>query len=197
MVVLIVATAFVGNRDKSGETVPAGEWAQSVCGAVGVWRGEIEAIVRGRSAPARAIGGHGTEEPQSQTPQGRTRLVRARARARRAGDRRRWSTGIDNAGMPDTPQGEDAAKQVSDWADAPARDLEDAQDSLDEEADTLEEALEQLTRARRMRSAAALDERCQDDRRRRRARSRSSRPRSVTRARANSFARRSSRHEHD
>ena len=44
---VLVATAMVGNRDDSGETVPAGQWAQSVCGSIGVWRGEIEDIVDG------------------------------------------------------------------------------------------------------------------------------------------------------
>ena len=42
---------------------------------------------------------------------------------------------------PTTPQGEEAAKQASDWADASVTSLEDAQDALDEEPDTLEEAL--------------------------------------------------------
>ena len=36
--------------------------------------------------------------------------------------------GIDNAGIPDTPQGEEAAEQVSEWADAALDDLEEAQD---------------------------------------------------------------------
>jgi hypothetical protein len=55
--------------------------------------------------------------------------------------------GIDNAGVPDSPQGEEAATQVSDWADAAKSDLEDAQDALDTEADTLEDAVRQLTGA--------------------------------------------------
>ena len=38
---VIVVGAAVGGNDDAGETVPAGVWAQSVCGAVGVWRGEI------------------------------------------------------------------------------------------------------------------------------------------------------------
>ena len=55
--------------------------------------------------------------------------------------------GVDNAGVPDTPEGEEAAEQVSDWADSALDDLEEAQDSLDEEADSLEEAIDQLTDA--------------------------------------------------
>ena len=44
IVLVLVATGLIGDRDKSGESVPAGEWAQDVCAAVGVWRGEEEAI---------------------------------------------------------------------------------------------------------------------------------------------------------
>ena len=57
----------------------------------------------------------------------------------RHGDRQRRRAGH--------PQGEEAAKQLSDWADSSHDDLEAAQDSLDEEADTLEDAIKQLTGA--------------------------------------------------
>jgi hypothetical protein len=144
IVVLLVATAMIGNRDDSGETVPAGQWAQSVCGSIGVWRGEIEDIVDGiRQAPAT---GTGVEEPQSQTPQGSPSLVRAgleeSVRATEV-----LVTGIDNAGIPDTGQGEAAAQQVSSWADTSLANLEKAQDSLDEEAETPQEAIAQLAGA--------------------------------------------------
>ena len=138
---VLVATAMVGNRDDSGETVPAGQWAQSVCGSIGVWRGEIEDIVDGiRQAPAT---GTGLEEPQSQTPQGSPSLVRSgleeSVRATEV-----LVTGIDNAGTPDTDQGEAAAQQVASWADTSLANLNKAEDSLDTEAATPEEAIAQL-----------------------------------------------------
>ena len=37
--------ALVGRDDNKGQTVSAGDWADSVCGSVAVWRGEIESIV--------------------------------------------------------------------------------------------------------------------------------------------------------
>ena len=74
VIVVLVVTAFIGNRDKSGETVPSSEWAQSVCGAVGVWRGEIKAAVADVRL-ARAVGGT-TEEPQSQTKRAGNSRVR-------------------------------------------------------------------------------------------------------------------------
>jgi hypothetical protein len=145
VVVVLVATAMVGNRDDSGETVPAGQWAQSACGSIGVWRGEIEAIVDSvRQAPS--TGTMGTEEPQSQTAQGRAASVRAALeRAVRATEN--LVTGIDNAGIPETSRGEDAAAQVSSWADTSVATLEKAQDSLDTEAATPQEAIAQLAGA--------------------------------------------------
>ena len=142
LLVLVVA-ALIGSRSR--ETVSAGEWAQNVCGAVGVWRGEVEAIVEDvRTPPAR--GATGTEEPQSETPQGRTGLVR-QGLERGVEATKTLVEGIDRAGVPDTANGEEAANVVSDWADSAVDRLEEAQDSLDEEADTLEAAVRQATGA--------------------------------------------------
>ena len=142
---MILVAAAIGGRDKSDETVPAGEWAQSVCGAVGVWRGEFEAVIEDIRTPA-AQGNAGIDEPQSETPQTRRGFVRAGLEvAVQATDT--LVEGIDNAGTPDTAQGEQAAQQLSDWASSSKDELEQAQDSLDEEADTLEDAIRQLTTA--------------------------------------------------
>jgi hypothetical protein len=139
---VIVVAALIGGRDESGETVPAGEWAHNVCGAVGVWRGELEAIVEDIRTPG-AFGATGTEEPQSETPQGRTGFVRSGLeRAIQATET--MVEGIDNAGTPDTENGEEAANDVSVWAERALDDLEEAEDSLDEEADTIEESVEQF-----------------------------------------------------
>ena len=54
IVLLVLVTAAIGNRDESGETVSAGKWAQNVCGAVGVWRGELEATVEDGRPPTSA-----------------------------------------------------------------------------------------------------------------------------------------------
>jgi len=147
VIAVILVAAAIGGRDKSDETVPAGEWAQSVCGAVGVWRGEFEAVIEDIRTPA-AFGDAGVDEPQSETPQTRRGFVRAGLEvAVQATDT--LVEGVDNAGVPDTPGGEQAAQQVSDWAGSSKDDLEQAQDSLDDEADTLEEGIEQLTGAAR------------------------------------------------
>jgi hypothetical protein len=145
VLVVILVTAAIGNRDNAGETVPAGEWAQSVCGAVGVWRGQLEDIVEEIRTPS-ATAAAGSAEPQSETPQTRTGFVRTGLeRAVSATDT--MVDGVENAGVPDTPGGTEAARIVSDWADSAKDDLEEAQDSLDEEADSLEDSIEQLAEA--------------------------------------------------
>ena len=63
VVLVILFAALIGNRDKSGEPVPAGEWAQSVCGAIGVWRGELEATVEDIRTPTSAGSGIGLHCP--------------------------------------------------------------------------------------------------------------------------------------
>jgi hypothetical protein len=143
-IVAVIGVAALLADDNRGETVSAGEWAQSVCGTVGVWRGELESIVEDIRTPTSA--GSGSEEPQSETPQGRTGFIRqGLERAVQATET--MVTGVENAGTPDTAQGEDAAALVSDWADSALDDLEEAEESLDEEADSLEDAIEQLTEA--------------------------------------------------
>jgi hypothetical protein len=146
LVLVVIVTAMIGNRDDSDETVSAGEWAQNVCGAVGVWRGELEATVEQIRTPPAAAGGD--VEPQSETPQERTGFIRTGLeRAVQATET--MVEGVENAGVPDTAEGGQVADIVSDWADSALDDLEDAEDSLDEEADSLEESIAQLTGAAR------------------------------------------------
>jgi hypothetical protein len=142
VVLLIVVTAAIGTRDDEGEMVPAGEWAQSMCGTFGVWRAQMQAIVEDIRTPP-AFGGPGTEEPQSETPQGRTGFVRS-GLDRAIDATETMIEGVENAGTPDTPNGEEVAQIVADWADEAKDDLEQAQDSLDEQADSLQAAVEQV-----------------------------------------------------
>ena len=143
--VVLVVTAAIGNRNKKGETVAAGDYAQTVCGAVGTWRGEMEAIIDDVRTPP-AFGALGDEEPQSQTPQGRTGLVHSGLQSSVRATKT-LVEGIAYAGTPDTPQGSAAASQLSDWAEVSKKNLEKAQDSLDRQAQTLESAVSQLTSA--------------------------------------------------
>lgn len=146
IVLLVLVTAAIGNRDESGETVSAGKWAQNVCGAVGVWRGELEATVEDVRTPSSAA--PGVEEPQSETPQGRTGFVRKGVeRAVQATDT--LIEGIENAGVPDVDQGQEAADIANRWAQSTKDEFEEAQDALEDEADDLADAVDQFTAAAR------------------------------------------------
>ncbi len=147
VVAVIVVAAAIGGRDNRGETVPAGEYAQNVCGAIGVWRGELESIVEDIRTPTSESTAGG-EEPQSETPQGRTGFLR-KSVERGVQAAETLVEGIDNAGVPDTEEGEESAEIVSEWAESNLNDLEEAQDVLDNEADSLEESLEQFADAAR------------------------------------------------
>ena len=145
VVVLIGVVALVGRDDSEDQTIPAAEWADNVCGAVAVYRGQIESIVDAIRDPS-ASGSLGTEEPQSETPQGRRTFVRGGLeQAIEATET--VVTAIATSGVPDTANGAQAANAISGWADATRNDLEDAQASLDDEADTIAEAITQLTGA--------------------------------------------------
>jgi hypothetical protein len=111
-----------------------------VCGAIGVWRGELESIVEDVRTPNAAAG---SEEPQSETPQGRTGFIR-RGLERAVQATETMVVGVENAGTPDTPDGEQVADIVGSWANEALADLEGAQESLEEEADSLEAAIGQV-----------------------------------------------------
>jgi hypothetical protein len=144
VLLVIFAAALIGDEDRSGETVPAGEWAQNVCAAVGVWRGQMEAIVEDvRSPSSLAPGG---EEPQSETPQGRTGLVRV-GLERAVQVTETVVDAIETSGVPDTANGEESAEKVTNWANGAVNDLNQAEEALEEEADSLEESIEQLATA--------------------------------------------------
>lgn len=141
LVVLTVVVLIVGSDDNSNKTVSASEWVDNVCGAVGVWRGEMRSIVKDvRLAPAY---GGSSDEPQSEVKGSRVTALRegldnaVRATATMA-------TGISNAGIPDTPEGKTVADSVSNWANASADRLQDAQVALDSKPESLDEAVDDL-----------------------------------------------------
>jgi hypothetical protein len=145
IVLVLVATGLVGDRDESGESVPAGEWAQDVCAAVGVWRGEAEAI----SESFRLSSESNEQTENAPTPEGRLGGAQvALERSLEAADT--LVEAIDRAGVPDTAEGQEAADQVSSWADGAKNDLEQAEDLLDDEPDSLEDDVERVTEIARL-----------------------------------------------
>jgi len=146
IVLVLVATGLIGDRDRSGESVAAGEWTQDVCAAVGVWRGQIEAISESFRLSAES---NDQTETAAPTPEGKLGAAQlALERAIESADT--LVEAIDRAGTPDTAGGEEAADQVSSWANGAENDLEQAEDLLDDEPDSLEEDIERVTEVARL-----------------------------------------------
>ena len=145
VVLVLGVTALIGNRDEQRRARSRPASGRRTCAAPsasGAARSRRSSRTSGLRAPISTAG----EEPQSETPQGRTGFVR-KGLERGVQATETMVEGIDNAGVPDTENGEDAANDVSDWAERALGDLEEAQDSLDDEADSLEESIEQFTDA--------------------------------------------------
>lgn len=146
IVLLLVATGLIGDRDRSGETVPAGEWAQDVCAAVGVWRGEAEAI-----SESFRLSSESNEQTEMGAPTAEGKLGAAQVALERSLEAADILVeAIDRAGLPDTAGGTQAAEQVSSWANGAKDDLEEAEDLLDEEPDSLEDDVERVTEIARL-----------------------------------------------
>jgi hypothetical protein len=144
LVVLIGVGAAIGGDDDEGETVPALEWADNVCGTVLVWRGELESIVDGVRAAGQA-GTSGTESG-AQSPQGRSGSVLTGVEQALLATET-MVEGIARAGVPDTPEGESAADGLESWASDAADTIEDAQDALEEDTDSTSDELDRLAAA--------------------------------------------------
>lgn len=144
LVVLLAVGALIGGDDDSGETVSAQEWADNVCGTVLVWRGEMESIVDG----VRSAGGSGTagSESGAESPQGESGSVRTGLEQALLATET-MVEGVSRAGIPDTPNGQDAADGLSGWADGAVDEIERAQDDLGDETDSTSDELEQLADA--------------------------------------------------
>jgi hypothetical protein len=146
ILLLLIATGLIGDRDRGGETVPAGEWTQDVCAAVGVWRGEAEAISESFRLSSES---NEQTETAAPTPEGKLGAAQiALERAIEAADT--LVEAIERAGTPETAGGEQAAEQVSNWANGAKNDLEAAEDLLDEEPDSLEDDLERVSEISRL-----------------------------------------------
>ena len=141
---MLVVTAAIGNRDESGETVSAGDVRAERLRRRRRLAGRDGGDRRGHP-DAPCVGRARSEEPQSETPQGGPGSS-ATGSSAASGATKTLVEGIDNAGVPDTPQGERGGRPACPTGRTPrVDDLEDAQESLDKEADSLEDALEQLT----------------------------------------------------
>jgi hypothetical protein len=135
IVLVLGAAALAGSREKSDEPVSATEWANAVCGSVAVWRGELETIANDFRSPGQ-LHADATREDR----RGSIRL--AVERTVTATDT--LVQGIESAGVPETPEGQQAADEIEAWADTAHTNLEDSLAALEDTGDEPQEKLEAL-----------------------------------------------------
>lgn len=133
--VVIGASALIGWSDNRDETVPAVQWANDVCGAVEVWRGQLEGITdQFRSE------GEMHADLTREDLRGSVRLALARTVV--ATDT--LIEGIRDAGTPDSEGGQQAADDIESWADSAKQDLDNALEEFDDAGDEPGERLEAI-----------------------------------------------------
>ena len=129
------AAALAGSREKSDQPVSATEWANAVCGSVAVWRGELETIANDFRSPGRIHADQTREDRRASVRLALERTVTATDTL---------VQGIESAGVPETPEGRQAADEIQAWADTAHTNLEDSLDAFEDTGDEPRERLEAL-----------------------------------------------------
>jgi hypothetical protein len=155
IVVISALTAAASNgRDNSGETVRASNWADDVCGTVGAWEGQLEAIgddLQDSNFAARDNDG-GSGDAVEQTIFVRDAVNRA---IRATNDT--LQEGLKRAGLPDVDQGQQASAILRNWARQTEQRLRAAKQTLKQDADTTSGAYASLGPAVGALSQSALE----------------------------------------
>jgi hypothetical protein len=105
--------AFDSGRDRSGESVRAERWADDVCKTVGAYEGQLEEI--GDDMSLNNVGARQNDGGSGDSVEG---TVYVRGVVVRAIDATQdtLQEGIKRAGVPDAPQGAQAAQIFGTWA---------------------------------------------------------------------------------
>jgi len=135
----VVAAATGNGRDHTGDTVRASRWADSVCGTVGAWEGDLHAIrdeyQRNSFAAQMSDGGTGDNF------EGRVTLRESIDRAIRVTEDT-LQEGLKRAGNPDVPNGEQASATLRAWANRTEHNLRVAKQELKHKPHSTSDAYE-------------------------------------------------------
>lgn len=144
--VLIGVSAALANDDNTGETVSADQWADDVCGTIGAWEGQLEAIRdeidQSNYAARRHDGGSGDSVE-------RTLMVRVAIDRAIQATNDTLREGLKRAGSPEGAGGQAAALAIRAWALKTERDLRVAKAILDRNPGSTTAAFAALTAATR------------------------------------------------
>lgn len=141
LVVITGVLAGVGNGDNTGETVEASGWADDVCGSVGAWEGQLEAI--GEEVQESNYGARQNDGGSGDSVE-RTLFVREAIDRSIAATRDTLRDGLKRAGFPSAPNGVQAAAILRTWALQTEHDLRVAKQTLRNKADTTSDAYSAL-----------------------------------------------------
>lgn len=118
--VILGVSAAIANDDNTGQTVSAADWADDVCGSIGAWRGQLEAVRdevdQSNYAARRNDGGSGDSVE-------RTLIVRVAIDRAIQATNDTLRQGLKRAGIPEGAGGQAAALALRGWALKTERDL--------------------------------------------------------------------------
>jgi hypothetical protein len=144
--VIIGVSAAVAGQDNTGQTVSAQGWADDVCGTIGAWEGQLEAIRdeldQSNYAARRNDGGSGDSVE-------RTLVVRAAIDRAIQATNDTLREGLKRAGSPEGVGGQAAALALRAWALKTEHDLRVAKAILNRNPGSTTAAYEALTAATR------------------------------------------------
>ena len=141
----LVLSAIVGaadnGRDQTDETVRVESWADDVCGTVGAWEGQMEAI--GDELELSNVGARRNDGGSGDHVEGTVYVRGAIDRAIEATDQT-LQEGLKRAGYPDVSQGRQASAIMRDWAQSTENGLRVSEATLDDEPNSTTAAFRAL-----------------------------------------------------
>jgi hypothetical protein len=129
----VVGAVVAEGQDNTGETVRVSAWADDVCGTVGAWEGQIEAI--GDEVALNNVGARRNDGGSGDHVEGTVYVREALDRVIDATEET-LQEGLKRAGSPDVSQGEQASLILRNWAQDTENDLHAVRVALKASPDT-------------------------------------------------------------
>ncbi len=154
VLLLGIGVAIGNSADNTGDTVRASSWADDVCGTVGAWEGQLEAI--GDSVNLSNVGARRSDGASGDSVEGTIYVRQAVDRAIQATNDT-LQEGLRRAGIPEGNGGVQASAALLDWAQVTENALIAAEASMREKPNTTSAAFASLgTAVKALESSAVL-----------------------------------------
>ena len=141
VLLLGIGVAISDGADHKGDTVKASNWADDVCGTVGSWEGQLEAI--GDDVKLSNVGARQSDGASGDSVEGTIYVRQAVDRAIQATNDT-LQEGLRRAGIPEGNGGAQAAAALLDWAQVTENALLAAQQSMRQKPNTTSAAFASL-----------------------------------------------------